>query len=136
MTMPLVLTDDAGLRDTTPGRCFYCGSAIGTPHGEQCVCVKKRVRVRYTFTVDIDVPWCWDDHETENYYNEHSCATNRIDEVEDFARSLPDATHDQSGIGCLCNHFECEFVEVVDPTPRSERESPSFDNGNGEPERN
>jgi hypothetical protein len=133
MNMPLVLPDDAGLRDIKPGVCFYCHSPIGTPHGERCVCVKKRVRMKYTFTVEVDVPFCWDGPETEDYYNDHSCATNRIDEVEDFARSLPDATHDDSGVGCLCNYFECEFIEVVDPTPRNKREAPRFGDHHAEP---
>jgi hypothetical protein len=116
--MPLVLPNNDGLRDIKPGVCFYCDSPIGTPHGERCVRVKKRVMVRYTFEVEIYVPYCWDEYEIENYYNDHSCATNRIDDINDFAKSLPDATHDEAGIGCLCNYFECEFVEVVDSTPR------------------
>lgn len=115
---PLVAVNDDGIRPAgRPDRCFYCQQRVGMPHTRTCVVILKRIRVRYIFTVEIDVPHSWDKDTVEFHRNESSwCGDNALDDIDQF---VPVGA-------CLCPFMACEFVEVVDETPKRDlRETPA-----------
>ena len=111
---PQVDQNDGGIRPAgAPDACFYCGQRVGQPHGPECVCVTKRVKLRYTFEIEVDVPHAWGQHQIEFHRNEGSwCANNAISDIEAFSGFLESVGH------CLCVCFRCEYVGLVNETPR------------------
>lgn len=109
----LVLADDNGIRPAgKPDECFYCRQKIGTPHKDDCVCLEKLIKVRYTFEFPILEPAHWDEKHYHFCRNEGTCcASNAIAELIAYRDSCKE--------GCLCHAFEAEYLEDVDPTPRS-----------------
>lgn len=107
---PLVVENDDGIRPAgNPDECLYCRQKIGQPHGSECVCVTKRVKLRYTIEIETDLPHSWDKDMIEFHRNESSwCTDNLIDELQEYV--------DEGQ--CLCLSSECEFVRVVDSTPK------------------
>ena len=108
MDWPKVTVGGPGTRQD-PEQCLYCKQVAGQPHGRECVVVEKRAKVRYSFELEIGVPHSWGQHEIEFHRNDGSwCADNALTELHRLANQQ----------GCLCNNFHCEFLEVVDDTPR------------------
>lgn len=116
----LVLPNDDGLRPNgEPDECFYCGQKIGTPHKPECVCLRKTVKVRFVIEFVKEEPTSWTKHDIEFRYNEGSwCGSNVVGILRGLADDLEkhEATNEE---GCLCSNVSCEFIEDVDPTPRS-----------------
>lgn len=115
MDMPLVLPNDDGISPAgRPDECFYCLQKVGTPHGEDCVCVTKRIRIAHTFVIEKDVPWSWSQELIEEYGDGMSCASNVFWDIQDFVGS------DVNGaINCCCGTLKSKLIAVVDPTPRA-----------------
>ena len=105
---PIVLQNDDGIRPAgRPDECFYCDRKVGEEHKDHCVVVKKKVEMKYIFTIERYVPYFWDKTKIESYFNESGwCADNSIDDLEN-----------QDG-DCLCDIFECEFLNIIDDTPK------------------
>jgi hypothetical protein len=120
MTWPLVALNDDGLRPAGEAdACFYCRQRVGQPHALDCVIVKKRVRLRYLIEVDVDLPHVWDEAAILFHRNESSwCADNAVREI---LAHTGVGTNEQD---CLCPRFTCEFVRVVDATPRRDLVDP------------
>jgi hypothetical protein len=111
--MPNVLPNDSGVR---PGgksdECMYCKQKVGTPHLPSCIVVSKRVRLRFTVDIERDEPFSWGKEDLESHYNEGStCANNVAAMIVQYISEL--------GADCLCGSTKCEFVGVVDETPRA-----------------
>lgn len=107
---PTVHERDDGIRPAGPrDQCFCCGQKIGEPHKRDCAIIDQKVRLRYIFEIEADVPHFWGENEILFHRNEGSwCASNAIDELDSIDKKE----------GCLCKRFKCEFVEIVDDTPR------------------
>jgi hypothetical protein len=96
----------------SPLVCFYCYQAVGTPHKDDCVCVRKLVKVAVTVTYLKAVPAGWDDNAIEFQMNDSSsCASNLIEEMHDLYGL--DATSDSGKCACPV----AKGVVVGDPTP-------------------
>lgn len=106
---PRVTENDPGIRPAgSPGHCFYCGSAVGSEHGRQCVVVKKWVRVDVTIRVDVLMPYTWDEAQVEFYFNESTrCANNTVRALQEML--------DENDELCLCDSSTVAFVGVCDP---------------------
>ena len=107
---PIVLSNDDGIRPAgKPDECFYCRRKIGQEHRDKCIIVQKRVQLKYTFIIERYVPYFWDKKRAEDYFNDGTwCALNSIDDIEDQESD------------CLCDIFECEFLDIIDNTPKRE----------------
>lgn len=119
MNWPEVLEDDDGIRPAgPPDECFYCHQKVGQGHGLDCPCVEKTVLLRYTFEIPVRVPWFWESDDVENHRNWRSCADNTLFDLEEISE----------GDGCLCDHFHCEFLKILDATPtRAKKEEKAND---------
>lgn len=83
------------------GHCCYCQQEIGTPHKDDCVCIKKKVRVRLTIEYEVEVPSFWDKENIEFHRNGSSwCASNLLEELEKIEKEQ----------GCLCPVAEFEYL--------------------------
>jgi hypothetical protein len=113
-TMPKVLPNDFGIRPGwKPDECMYCKQKVGTPHLPSCVVVSKRVRLRITIDIERDEPFSWGKEDLESHYNAGSfCADN-------FAAMIQEYVTELGSENCLCGSTKCEFMGVVDETPRA-----------------
>lgn len=106
--MAQFLVTEAAMRPAGNGarRCFYCHSAIGSPHKEDCVTIRREWRVRVTFEIDLDMPASWDREMVDFHLHESSwCASNIANEIERLdAKNKP----------CLCRTFSAELVAESD----------------------
>ena len=84
--------------------CFYCGTAIGGYHKDDCVLIRKKVLVRAIVEYEVDVPAFWESPDVESHRNDSSwCASNMIKELE----KLDDDE------GCLCSFVRYEYIKDV-----------------------
>ena len=83
--------------------CFYCQSAIGGTHKNDCVLVKKTVKIHATY--EITVPADWDEKMIEFHRNDGSwCVDNMFDELEEL-----------KGDECLCCHVQFKCFNATAP---------------------
>jgi hypothetical protein len=95
-----------------PDACFYCGSAVGDQHRQDCVIRSQTVVVRFSFDLVVDVPETWDRDNIEFKYNESSyCCDNLIEELEKTS----------TRVGCLCNLVEAEFIREANASDEAEQ---------------
>lgn len=113
---PVVTEDDSGIRPAIdPQKCFYCDQSVGEPHKKDCVCVEKKVLYEYTFKIEKYVPHFWGNDLAEFHITGSSwCANNSIRDIEE----------NSNRVGCLCEIFTAEFIEVLDSTPIANRKEP------------
>lgn len=94
-THQFIVTEAAMRPACDESKCFYCRTAVGSAHKNDCVLIKKKVKVRMTVEYEVYVPASWDSHDIEFHRNDGSwCSGNAIDE-------LAEAFADQDG--CMCN---------------------------------
>lgn len=133
---PTVHPHDDGIRPAgRPDECLYCRQKVGSPHGRECVIVKKRVEMKvivslhdgkaFTGLWQLDEPHSWDSSTSDFHKNESSwCANNFMNERATGAVTWDgEAPWDQLAAlaeegDCLCSALRFEFVRVVDPTPK------------------
>ena len=104
--MNLPITDN-GIRPAagTQDRCFYCHSAAGSSHKDNCVILEKSVVIRMTVEYIVAVPRHWDEGMIEHHRNDGSfCADNDIDALAEWVDKQPNPGP------CTCNAVEYEFV--------------------------
>lgn len=118
----LVVPGDHGIRPAGPSdRCFYCNSAVGTPHGPECVCVVRNV----AFDVRVDgrpigmwvdaKPAHWTAEDCQRHANDSSwCKDNMLDTGDYTGAELPDP-----GEGCLCDVVTLRVVSMESETWRA-----------------
>jgi len=111
MSNPLVLSNDDGIRPAgNPDQCFYCKQKVGTPHKDGCVILNRKVKVKYSYEIEIEVPHGWSKDDIEFHRNESSwCADSSLRELSEISNN--------ETIGCLCNVFECEVLEIPEAKP-------------------
>lgn len=108
LLMPIVRSDDDGLRGSTPGVCFYCNQPIGESHSRDCVAIHKKVLVEFTFQYEVEVPYSWTPEDIEFHRNYSSwCASNAIREIDNLNESE----------GCLCGLASTRFLKITEPGP-------------------
>ena len=89
-----------------PSRCFYCPSATGTEHAEDCVVRKRTVVLRMTIEYVVDVPEDRTPEQIEWHRNMSSwCKDNDLDLLSEDRDSLED-----SGRCYSCGIATIEYV--------------------------
>lgn len=121
---PVVTVDDPGLRDASPGVCFYCGMPIGRAHGMTCVTICRLHRFDVLIdgekvgTYESQDPCFWTVEQCVFHKNESSwCMDNALEAIKWSDESAERRVDEHEG--CVCGLLEFRYAECVDETPRS-----------------